>query len=214
MYWRHERRRAFFLNDRPTKAACGSHEESSEYRRCLVNARPRSIWSMTRLAMLMGYVRNSFQLRLRRVFSNCWRNGKWQERRAGKWERSISKALRAKVPELLIIARRAKKRGLPNWIHLLAAFTVTGEWQEQATNEAMLIWLKRFSDNADVEKARAEFERCSKGRFAGIGPLAGRGMVRPLRRQCENDLIDRYSRMLALVIIPMGRKKFDAVIFA
>jgi hypothetical protein len=52
----------------------------------------------------------------------------------------------------------------------LRRFTVTGEWQEQAANEAMLVWLKRFSDHADVEKARAEFERCSKGRFAGIGP--------------------------------------------
>jgi hypothetical protein len=71
-------------------------------------------------------------------------------------------------------SRRAKKRGIPNWIRLLAAFTVTGEWQEQAANEAMLVWLKRFSDNADVEKARAEFERCSKGWFAGIGPLASR----------------------------------------
>jgi hypothetical protein len=32
-------------------------------------------------------------------------------------------------------------------------------------------------------------------------------MVGPLRRQCENDFIDRYSWMLALVFIPMGRKK-------
>jgi hypothetical protein len=134
----------------------------------------------------MGYVRNSFQLRLRRVFSNCWRNGKWQEQRAGKWERSISKALRGRCRNYWS-SRRAKKRGIPNWICLLAAFTVTGEWQEQAANEAMLVWLKRFSDHADVEKARAEFERCSKGRFAGIGPLAGRNMVGPLRRQCEAE---------------------------
>src|ERR1700738_5365206 len=124
---------------------------------------------MTRLAMPMGYVRNSFQLRLRRVFSNCWRNGKSQERRAGEWERSISKALRGRCRNDWS-SRRAKKRGIPNWIRLLAAFTVTGERQEQAAHQEMLGWQKPFWDHGCVEKARAEFERCSKGRFAGIGP--------------------------------------------
>src|ERR1700730_19095924 len=88
-------------------------------------------------------------------------------------------------------SRRAKKRGIPNWIRLFAAFTVTGEWQEQAANEAMLVWLKRFSDNADVEKARAEFERCSKGRFAGIGPLPvghGRSLATAMRKRPYRSL--------------------------
>ena len=44
--------------------------------------------------------------------------------------------------------------------------------------------------------------------------LVGRGMVRPLRRQCEADPVNRYSRMLALVFISPGRKKFDAILFA
>jgi hypothetical protein len=85
----------------------------------------------------------------------------------------------------------------------------------------MLVWLKRFSGNADVEKTRAELERAQKveeksHEFVGIGPTSREGawLVGPLRRQCEDDLIDRYSRMLALVFIPMGRKKFDAIIFA
>jgi hypothetical protein len=41
-----------------------------------------------------------------------------------------------------------------------------------------------------------------------------RRMVGALRRQCEDDSINLYSRMLALVFIPMGRKKFDAILFA
>ena len=47
------------------------------------------------------------------MFSNCWRNGKWQEQRAGKWERSISKALRGRCRNYWS-SRRAKKRGIPN----------------------------------------------------------------------------------------------------
>ena len=141
------------------------------------------------------------------MFSNCWRNGKWQEQRAGKWERSISKALRGRCRNYWS-SRRAKKRGIPNWIRLLAAFTVTGEWQEQAANEAMLVWLKRFSDNADVEKARAEFERCSKGRFAGIGPRAGKGAWSV---RCDGNAKTTLSIAILgcapLVFIPMGRKK-------
>jgi hypothetical protein len=39
-------------------------------------------------------------------------------------------------------------------------------------------------------------------------------MSGPLRRQCENNLIDCYSRMLALVFIPMGCKKFNTFAFA
>src|ERR1700730_14762133 len=48
----------------------------------------------------------------------------------------------------------------------------------------------------------------------GSAPLVGRAMVGPLRRQREDDPVNRYSRMLALVFIPVGRKKFDAILFA
>ena len=42
------------------------------------------------------------------------------------------------------------------------AFSVAGEDQEKAADEATGVLLKRFSRNSDVEKARVEFERAQK----------------------------------------------------
>ena len=43
-----------------------------------------------------------------------------------------------------------------------AAFSVAGEKQEKAADEETLILLQRFSGNADVQKARAEFGRAQE----------------------------------------------------
>jgi hypothetical protein len=40
------------------------------------------------------------------------------------------------------------------------------------------------------------------------------GMDRPWRRQCENNPINRYSRMIPLILIPVRGKEFDAILFA
>ena len=74
------------------------------------------------------------------------------------------KALRAEVPELMKIAT-GKEARLPEVDRFAtpsstaAAFAVAGENQEKVADEETMVFLKRFSRNPDVEKARAEFDR-------------------------------------------------------
>jgi hypothetical protein len=69
------------------------------------------------------------------------------------------KALRAEIPELMKIATGKEERP-PELDTFAAAFAVAGE--NQAADERTLVWLKRFSRDPDVEKARAEFDRAQK----------------------------------------------------
>jgi hypothetical protein len=71
------------------------------------------------------------------------------------------KALREAVPELMNIAMGREARP-PEADKFAEAFSVAGERQEQAADEATLISLKRFSRNPDIEKAKVEFEHAQK----------------------------------------------------
>ena len=70
-------------------------------------------------------------------------------------------ALRAEMPEMTDIAtgRQPRPRDLEK---LPAAFSVAGERQEKAADQETAILLQRFSGNADVKKAKAEFERAQE----------------------------------------------------
>jgi hypothetical protein len=70
-------------------------------------------------------------------------------------------ALREAMPELINTATRRKLRPL-QLDNFIAAFAVAGEKQEKAVDEKTVTLLERLSGNADVEKARAEFERAQK----------------------------------------------------
>ena len=67
-------------------------------------------------------------------------------------------ALRAEIPEMtdIVTGRQPRPSDLDKFP---AAFSVAGEKQEKAADEETLILLQRFSGNADVQKARAEFGR-------------------------------------------------------
>jgi hypothetical protein len=43
-----------------------------------------------------------------------------------------------------------------------ASFTVAGEQQEMVADQEILVLLKRFSRNPDIDKARVEFEHAQK----------------------------------------------------
>jgi hypothetical protein len=47
-----------------------------------------------------------------------------------------------------------------------------------------------------------------------LDPVVRTKILLLLRRQSKDDHINRYSRMLTLVFIPIGCKKFDAILFA
>jgi hypothetical protein len=49
-------------------------------------------------------------------------------------------------------------RGTPELDTFAAAFAVASERQEQGADEATLVFLKRFSGNPDVQKAKMELE--------------------------------------------------------
>jgi len=70
-------------------------------------------------------------------------------------------ALRQALPELENIATGREARP-PEVDKFAEAFSVAGERQEQAADEATLFLLKRFPGNPDIEKARAEFERAQE----------------------------------------------------
>jgi hypothetical protein len=73
----------------------------------------------------------------------------------------IFKALRAAVPKMTKIAVGKDER--PSDLDKFpAAFLATGEKQERVADEETSILLQRFSSNAGVEKARAEFERAQE----------------------------------------------------
>ena len=70
-------------------------------------------------------------------------------------------ALRAAMPELENIATGKEPR--PRELDQFATnFSVAGEKQEQAADEATPFLLKQLSFDPDTEKARAEFERAQK----------------------------------------------------
>jgi hypothetical protein len=71
------------------------------------------------------------------------------------------KALRAEVPELLKIATSGQARP-PELDTFAAAFAVAGEKEEMVADQQTLALLKRFSRDAGVAKARAEFERAKR----------------------------------------------------
>ena len=70
-------------------------------------------------------------------------------------------ALREEMPELINIATRRKLRPL-QLDNFIRAFSVAGEKQEKAVDKKTVTFLERLSGNADVEKARAEFERAGE----------------------------------------------------
>jgi hypothetical protein len=70
-------------------------------------------------------------------------------------------ALRAEMPEMTDIATGREPRP-PDLDKFPAAFTVAGEKLEKAADEETLVLLQRFSGNADVKKAKAEFERAQE----------------------------------------------------
>jgi hypothetical protein len=68
------------------------------------------------------------------------------------------RALRTAMPELINIAT-GKEASPPELNKFAAAFAIAGEKQEMGSDQKTRVFLKRFSPNPDVEKARAEFER-------------------------------------------------------
>ena len=70
-------------------------------------------------------------------------------------------ALREEMPELINTAARRKLRPL-QLENFIVAFSVAGHKQQKAADEKTVTLLKRLSGSADVEKAKAEFERAQK----------------------------------------------------
>jgi len=77
-------------------------------------------------------------------------------------------ALRKEMPELINTATRRKLRPL-QLDNFIRAFSVAGEKQEKAVDKKTVTFLERLSGNADVEKARAEFERAQSRRDVSQG---------------------------------------------
>ncbi len=71
------------------------------------------------------------------------------------------KALREEVPELTNIATGRQARP-PELDKFATAFALAGEKQEMVTDQKTTVFLKRFSPNPDVERAREEFESAQK----------------------------------------------------
>jgi hypothetical protein len=69
--------------------------------------------------------------------------------------------LRDEMPELINTATRRKLRPL-QLENSIVAFSVAGHKQQKVADEKTVTSLKRLSGNADVEKAKAEFERAQK----------------------------------------------------
>jgi hypothetical protein len=70
-------------------------------------------------------------------------------------------ALRAAMPELINIA--TGRQAWPSELDKFAtALTIAGEKQEMVADQKTMIFLKRFSTNPNVEKARQEFESAQK----------------------------------------------------
>jgi hypothetical protein len=81
--------------------------------------------------------------------------------RMRKRNRPYFNALRTAMPELENIATGKEPR--PRELDQFATnFSLAGEEQEQAADEATLFLPKRLSFDPDPEKARAEFERAQK----------------------------------------------------
>ncbi len=73
------------------------------------------------------------------------------------------KALREEVPEF-DENRDGRGGGPPELDTFAAAFAIAGENQERTTDEKILILLKRFSRNPDIEKGEGRIQACSKRR--------------------------------------------------
>ena len=70
-------------------------------------------------------------------------------------------ALREAVPELEDIATGQEAR--PPEVDMFAqTFSVAGQKQEKAADEATEVSLKRFEGNPDVEKAKVNFDRAQE----------------------------------------------------
>jgi len=72
-----------------------------------------------------------------------------------------SKALWDEVPALMNIATGKESRP-PELDKFATAFALAGEKQEMVTDQKTTVFLKRFSPNPDVERAREEFESAQK----------------------------------------------------
>jgi hypothetical protein len=91
---------------------------------------------------------------------------------------------------------------LPYFVQEIGLVSGYGETKRQKGSISHRIWT--FSES------RREIPRLPRARPRNaVGRTIG-----PIRRQRKNDFIDRYSGVLALIFIPMGRKKFDPVSFA
>jgi hypothetical protein len=65
------------------------------------------------------------------------------------------------MPELINTATRRELRPL-QLDNFIVAFAVTGKKQQNSADEKAVTLLERLPGNADVKKARAEFERAQK----------------------------------------------------
>jgi len=70
-------------------------------------------------------------------------------------------ALREAMPELIKVSTARDSRPVELEM-FIAAFSVASEKQEKAADQKTLMLLQRFSGNAGVERARAEFEGAQK----------------------------------------------------
>ena len=70
-------------------------------------------------------------------------------------------ALREEMPELNNIATRRKLQ-LLQLDDFIVAFSLANEKQQKVADEKTRVFLKRFSGDPDVDKARVEFERAQK----------------------------------------------------
>ena len=70
-------------------------------------------------------------------------------------------ALRAAMPELINIATGRQARP-PELDKFATAFAISDEKQEKVADQKTMVFLKRFSRNPNVEKARQEFESAQK----------------------------------------------------
>jgi hypothetical protein len=71
------------------------------------------------------------------------------------------KAFRAEMPELMKIATGKEARP-PELDTFAAVFAVASEDEEKTADKETLVFLKRFSGNPVIEKAKAEFKRAQK----------------------------------------------------
>jgi hypothetical protein len=70
-------------------------------------------------------------------------------------------ALRAEAPEIMNIVTGKKENPL-ELDTFAAAFALASEEQKKTADQETLVLLKRYSNNPEIEKARAEFDRAQR----------------------------------------------------